>query len=496
MDKKKLANVANHLLNLRRQEAPRHTEIHERVKDRIIDIFVPEKANREYRQLVEQSKFNILQPLINGLADKFFIDGYRTNQTRDNSPLWESFWLANRMTARQSGLFRPALEFGIGYASLLPGEIRGKKSAIAKMWSPLRMTAVYEDPAADEWPLYAMSVGYEYPDITAKGTELVTPLTIYDAHHTYTVHVPTLMAKTQVYGRRTANLPEVSVDTEKVKLEAHDLGFCPVVRFMDTWGELDEGPEGVVWSAITPQKRLNQTTYSLGMAEYYSAFRQKYVTGLAIQEDEDGNPVEPFNVSVDKLLQAESELTKFGEFGQTDLSGYLTSRDRTMLFVASSKRRPPHSMVVGDSVSNISAEALAALTAEHGQDIEAHKASFGESVGQFFRGAGVAMGEKDAANDYSSEARWRDTTPRSLAQIVDALGKAATMLEVPPEMLWERIPGVTDQDLAAWKKAHKARDAMSKLDGMVNGARSGSSSVDAPAPGANGGRRGGDPAGD
>jgi hypothetical protein len=36
---------------------------------------------------------------------------------------------------------------------------------------------------------------------------------------------------------------------------------------------------------------------------------------------------------------------------------------------------------------------------------------------------------------------------RSLAQAADALGKLATMLNVPVELLWEKIPGFTQQDV-------------------------------------------------
>jgi hypothetical protein len=52
--------------------------------------------------------------------------------------------------------------------------------------------------------------------------------------------------------------------------------------------------------------------------------------------------------------------------------------------------------------------------------------------------------------DFTGADHWQDTTARSLAQSVDALGKLAQMLEVPKRALWGRIPGVTQTDVQEW----------------------------------------------
>ena len=53
-------------------------------------------------------------------------------------------------------------------------------------------------------------------------------------------------------------------------------------------------------------------------------------------------------------------------------------------------------------------------------------------------------------------------TARSFAQTVDALGKLATMLGLPPEVLWEDIPGYT---------AEKIKRINKKTEELVNQAR-------------------------
>ena len=54
-----------------------------------------------------------------------------------------------------------------------------------------------------------------------------------------------------------------------------------------------------------------------------------------------------------------------------------------------------------------------------------------------------------------------------MAQVADALGKMATLLGIPVEALWERIPGVTDQDIERWRAMRSSEDIMGELRRMV-----------------------------
>jgi HPt (histidine-containing phosphotransfer) domain-containing protein len=106
---------------------------------------------------------------------------------------------------------------------------------------------------------------------------------------------------------------------------------------------------------------------------------------------------------------------------------------------------PAHELL--GSLANLSAEALAAARASLSAKVEERKHSFGESWEQTLRLAAHINGDADAARDFQSQVRWKDTEIRSLAQAADALGKLATMLGVPVELLWEKIPSWTQQDV-------------------------------------------------
>jgi hypothetical protein len=435
------------------------------VSAKVNDIYIPKRANAEYKLLVRMARFNVLRIVERTLVQNLFVDGYRpTNESgrvvsSDNAPIWDAVWQPNRMDARQAAIYRPAVRFGYSYATVMPGDPTPKITP----YSPRKLTALYDDPVNDEWPVAAMVVKRRMSESGSVSDG--TSLTVYDDNFRY-----------QVVNK--AGTWELSA-----KVEVHNLGVCPVVRFLDAYGEDDDDldpsdgelgrceglPPGKVEPLIPAQQQLNQTTFNLLMAGQFAAFKQRWVTGMAIDEDENGRARASFNAFVDEVLQAEGVDTKFGQFAETNLDGYLNSRDKTMLYVASEGQVPPHNLLVGAGISNISAEALAALESGHRHDIGDHQTSFGEGIEQTLRLAGRAMGGDEgtaAWEDTSAQVVWRDTTPRSLAQVADALGKLAQQLGIPPRALWERIPGVTDQDIARWEAMVDEQDAVAALETM------------------------------
>jgi hypothetical protein len=423
------------LLEARQTEARRLDPIHAAVAGKVNDIYVPKKATQEYRQLVDQSRFNILPLVVGTVAQALYVDGYRASGAAENARIWDDVWQPNRMDARQAGLYRASIQYGVSYARGLPGT----PGPVITPFSPRRCTALYEDPLTDEWPqLTLVHVG-------GKRYKL------YDDTNEFPVTLPEGGGTPKLTGRPGK----------------HGMGVCPFVKFAAAGGDLDDGPRGKVELLLPVQRQLNQTTYSLLMAQQYAAFRQRWVTGMTIEEDANGNPREPFDVGVDRLLHAEDHEARFGDFAATDLKGYLDSRDKALLYVASVAQIPPHNLIVGSGISNISAEALAALEAGHRQDIAEYQASLGESTEQLLRLCGLAMGDMETWEDTSAQVVWRDTTPRSIGQVADALGKMVTMLDVPARWAWGKIPGVTQQDLQLMEQMAGERDVMHELEAML-----------------------------
>lgn len=392
--------------------------------------YMPRGARQEYRHLAKRSITNWTPLLSSTYTRGLFVDGYRPARTANNAAPW-SYWQANRLDARQNIAHRGALEYGTSYTCVLPGTLQTKRVPVMQPLSPLRSAAWYQDPD-DEYP----EIGYRAKGTTADGTRLIELL---DRESVYT------FARPKDADRWTLS-----------RVDEHGLGVTPFVRFRD---RLDDESVGVIAPAINLQDRVNEVVFSTLIALQYASFRQRWATGLAIptepvlgpdgEETGEEVPVEPFEAAVNRLWVSEDTETKFGDFAQTELSGHMSAYESTVKTLAATAELSPVVMM-GDLV-NIGADALAALQDGQQRRTNEYETNFGESWESAFRLAAHAAGDSAGAADTAAQVRWRDTEARSLASTVDALGKIATMLSVPVEALWEKIPGVTDTDVTYWK---------------------------------------------
>lgn len=413
--------------------------------------YMPRGARQEYRHLAKRSITNWTPLLSSTYTRGLFVDGYRGAREADNAAPW-SYWQANRLDARQSIAHRGALEYGASYTLVLPGTLKTKRVPVMQPLSPLRSAAWYQDPD-DEFP----EIGYRSKGTTSDGTRLIE-----------------LLDRESVY---TFAKPKDGDTWTLSRSDEHGLGVTPFVRFRD---RLDDEAVGVIAPAINLQDRVNEVVFSTLIALQYASFRQRWATGLAIPTepvlDEQGQetgeelPVEPFEAAVNRLWISEDAEARFGDFAQTELSGHHAAYESTVKTLAATAELSPVVMM-GDLV-NIGADALAALQDGQQRRTNEYETNFGESWESAFRLAAHAAGDAANAADTSSQVRWRDTEARSLASTVDALGKVATMLQVPVEALWEKIPGVTDQDVLRWKTLRQT-DPLAEIAAEI--ARQGSS---------------------
>lgn len=442
-------STAAKLLARRVDEQRRLTKIAAYVRGDQDSVYVPKGARQEYRWLIKRAKVNILPLVITVVAQSLFVDGYRPEKADKNARAWE-YWQANRMDGRQHGLHRAALMYGVAYTLVLPGKIADTSMPVITPKSPRRMTAFYSDPVDDEFPQLAIEVKTEN---VAPGKQRPV-VYLYDAECRY------------VLVGDPENRDKLRPADGEEAVRRHDLGVCPVVRYLNG-NDLDgdDCVRGEIEALFDMQDQLNSTTFGRMMAEQFAAFRQRYVSGM-VAEDEEGRPRAPFAAAVDRLWVAEDPDTKFGEFSQTDLGGYLKSIEETIRHIATVSQTPPHNLL--GQMTNLSAEALNAARDGLNSKVAERKSSLGEAHEQTLRLAALAAGDDKGWEDSSAQVVWRDTESRSLAQTVDALGKLTQMLQVPPEVLWERIPGVTQQDVERWKAAADKADGMGQLNAKID----------------------------
>ena len=419
-----------------------------------LPILIPQDAPREMRTLARIARVNVCKIVVDSLAQSLFVDAFRDDPTNPTSSteskIWKT-WQANKMDARQSGLHRAAAAYGASYAVVLPGD----PYPVIRPVSPRKMTAFYTDDDED-WPALALQR-------CGRGI-----WKLYDQDAVYTV------------GK--ANVKSNSDALEFIKSEIHDAGVVPVVRYLDEYDldadddvELDQTifwqgmrvpMRGQVAPLMTLQDQIDVTTFGLLVAQWWGAFRQRYVIGWTAPSES-----ALIKASMARLMTfqdppaetGEEGGIKVGEFGQTQLDGYIASREASLTHAATLSQTPVHELV--GKLVNLSAEALAAAEQGHERNVGERKTSFGESHEQTLWLAGKYINERV---ELDAEVVWRDTSARSFAAIIDGLGKLAQMLNVPAEELWLKIPGVTQQDVARWKAAAATGDSFDRLTQLLD----------------------------
>jgi hypothetical protein len=418
------------LLKIRRAECEELDRVHMYWRGEQPLPVVPRGTPTEVKRMAQMSRVNVLPLVVDVPAQSLYVVGYRQDGQGDDDPAW-AIWQANKLDAHQTGVHRAALGYGTSYTLVMPGD----PHSVIRGLSPRKMTTLYGDDP--EWPQVALEVRRSETGIT------------YRLYDDVTVWFLDEEESSRPAGEKINPVLKSS--------SVHGAGVCPVVRFRNH-DDLDDEVSGEIAPLIPLQDQIDFTTFDLMVAQHFTAFRQRYIMGWLAPTE-----TEKVKASASRLLTFEDPDVKVGEFGQTDLSGYLDSRESTLQHLAIISQTPPHYLL--GKLVNLSAEALAAAEAGQRRKIAEREVLFGEAWEQTIALAGRLEGLEV---DDGAQVRWRDTEARALASTVDALGKMAQMLGIPPQVLWEKIPGWTQQDVERAKAAAAQADSIGSLTALLD----------------------------
>ncbi|WP_218721396.1 phage portal protein [Nocardia sp. MH4] len=403
-----------------------------------------EAAQARLVNLARKSQTNFLPLILDIFGQGLKVDNYLASGGQETGQPW-TWWQRNRMDARQTGIHRTALQYGVSYATVLPSLTSGddqNPAAVIRGVSPRQMTALYGEPLEwdprtggpvdDDWPIVALEM---------KGPMI----RLYDEKAVHFIGVKNVPASALGWTDPTYS----SVNNfEYIEGRNHDVGVCPVVRYRDRMLLDGEEVYGIIEPLMAIQGRIDETVFHMMASQYVAAFKQRYVTGWAPKDE------------TEALRQAASDTwffrdkeVKAGQFDETDLKNYIDSQSSAVRDLSAIAQIPPQAMGVA-GISNLSEAALAGLESGRERKSGELETSLGESHEQLLRTCAHITGDAASAADFASEVKWADATARSFAQTVDGLGKLGTMLGIPPEILWEDIPGWTKT------KVDRARTAL------------------------------------
>ncbi|MFE5332943.1 phage portal protein [Embleya sp. NPDC056575] len=390
----------------------------------------PAKAAQAYKDFQRNSRTNFLGMVVDASVFRLLAIGVTDADGKPDEAAWR-WWQANKLDSKQKQLFRTALAQSIAYMQV------GEHPTIPKQ--PLvtvehpRDCITESDPATGR-VLAGLKVWYD--DVQGEACALVS---LDDGRMDY---------RREQAGRRFS----ISAKTwESGIWTKHDYGRPAIVPF-ECRPELGEDPQPEFWAGLPAQNRINLGVLNRMTAARYSAFRQRYVTGhkfatrtimVPDTDPETGLPImrakkipdgEPFVPDPASTWASEGENTRFGEFSQTDLQGYLSSHDVDIRDLLVQTNTPTYSVV--NELVNIATETIVALDGQHLAKVAEHQTHFGEQLEEVLGLCAVVAGEK---RDFTShEIRWKD--PRSLNPAVLAdMGTKLSAIGYPLGILAENM---------------------------------------------------------
>jgi len=353
----------------------------------------------EYADLLSRSDLPICNLIVSAVVDRCQVDGFRSPDSGViDDVVWE-WWQASKMDSRQALAYTDAMVFGDGYVSITPNGDMPKFS----IESPLNVSVEFD-------PSDPTRIEYAAKMVRDRGW-FYTPEGIYAL----------VRNRDAVKGWDIVSFVE------------NPSGETPFVRFgnrMDSRGRT----MSEIALVAGPQRRIIQTIADRLMVQRAASWRQRWVSGIEIETDENGNPIPPFRIGVDQLVVSENPDTKFGEWAESPFDAHLKAVEEDIRHAAAISNTPPH-LLAPNSISNISAEALVALEAGLSAKVQERQLIWGEAWEHALRIGGAMVGYEVSE---SSEVIWADLERRSDAQKVDGALKLRSM-GLPMSYILEKL---------------------------------------------------------
>lgn len=416
---------------------------------------VPEEAGDEVKDLAKLAVKNVLGLVRDAFAQNLSVVGYRPSLSRENDPAW-AMWQRNRMDARQAEVHKPAITYGAAYVTVT----RSVDGPVFRPRSPRQLLAVYDDPAVDAWPQYALETWVAQKDAKRRRRGL-----LYDSTHMYRLDLGVVSDTELVDANRSTPISVVAIDEpEEHGATLNGEPVCPVVRFVND-RDADDMIVGEIAPLIQWQQAINNVNFDRLIVSRFGAFPQKVITGWS------GSKSEVLAASARRVWAFDDIDVKATTLAPASLDGYNQLLDSMMEHVAMTAQLSPE-RVMGKLV-NIAADALAAAQATEQRKLAAKRESFGESWEQVLRLAAEMDDDTETASDTEAEVVWRETEARSFAGVVDGITKLAQQ-GVPIQELLHLVPGMTQQQIGSIRSAMRTAqvgDLVSQLRSAADSAR-------------------------
>lgn len=411
---------------------------------RYADYYDSKNTNLQFAQMRFKEAFgdlfagwqvNFCPLIVDSISERLRVAGFRmTDEPDADKDAWD-IWQRNFMDSDSNATHIDALTLGSAYATVWRDPVT--EQPIITPESALEMYVQYE-PGSRRKVVAALK---RWRDDW--GTEFAT-----------------LWQPDDVWTSKARSLDGSQfLNWNDAKHEKNPLGRVPVVPLAnrtrlraDPFSELEP---------ITPlADAISKIAADALVASEYAAYPQKYITGMELEEDENGKTKSPFQLAIDRLLISEDPQTAFGQFQAADLGNYVKLIDNYVASIAAISRIPFHYFLIGRNGQPPSGDAITSAEAGLVAKVRERQIHFGESWESVMRLSFLILGDP-RAEAYNAEIIWGDPEYRSQTALVDSAIKLVTGIDVPRLQAYQDV-GYTPEQIERFPELRKYDEELAK----------------------------------
>lgn len=428
-----------------RENRSRYTET-ENYYDGDHDLaFASDKFKNAFGSLFREFSLNLCPAVVDAVKDKLVITGFRAESGGENIPddAW-NIWQQNRMGKRSGEIHKEAVKNGDAYAIVWP--------------DPTGRVTIYPQRAG----MCMVEYDEETPGRIVWAAKYWRRL---DDRHRVNMFYGDRVEKYISRPERSATR-DARPDPETIKYEPftedkggevipNPYGVVPVFHFANN-ADLGSLGRSELKDVISVQDALNKSVLDMLVAMEFSAFRQRWISGIEIEYDNEGQPIAPFKSGAERLWITESAETKFGDFAASELSQFLGVKDSFRIDFASVSGTPLYYFMQTGANFPQSGESYRRAETRFVNKIRDRQESFGnvwEDLMQF------ALMMDGKGNDVRLYAEWEDAAKLSETEELANLLLKKDLGVSDEQLLTEAGYGSADIEAMLKAKA-KQREAM------------------------------------
>lgn len=396
--------------------------------------FLARKSREALQGSLQTLSVNFPRLAVEALTERLRVQGFRVGDSETADPRIWKVWNRNGLEDLAPEVHTDALVYGRSYV-LVWSDSLGRPTVSVE--SPLQVTMDY-DPATRE-PRSALK---RWRDGDTSHAVLYLPEEVI--HYVHRSWVGDTFPATGWTVQERLNNP---------------FGVVPMVPFVNRARLSDLQGVSAMNDLLDLSDALNKVTADALVTSEFYARPRRWATGLELEEDEDGNAINPFKDEDGRLWTSEAADTKFGQFDAAGVTGYTDLIASLTRMIGSMSGLPPHYLGLnGDQPP--SADSIRSAEASLVSKAVGLQRSFGRSWAMVAALIlSVLTGEDPLAEETFT--LWESAETRTPAQQTDAAHKLVDM-GVPLSLALSKGLGWTPEELAALSKAQRG-EALTKM---------------------------------